>query len=197
MATNTIMVPTRIRFLIIPLLSAWHCGPKIAFSSWGDWCSNMIFMKGVELSPTFFSFLFFFIRFTVWSRSSSKHNASIINYLLFPIFCCCWWCCIFFIIIFFAFGGFWGRYYLFVVVVVVVLLLLFLLVCLFFVVFFTLRHKKYLENGKRRSESYSLHKEPLGSISPPSQTNPPTHIPTPTIPPPPPTFMSLLWKDLK
>ena len=28
-ATNIIMVPTRIRFLITPLLSAWHCGPKI------------------------------------------------------------------------------------------------------------------------------------------------------------------------
>ena len=27
-ATNIIMVPTRIRILITPLLSAWHCGPK-------------------------------------------------------------------------------------------------------------------------------------------------------------------------
>ena len=32
-ATSIIMVPTRIRFLITPLLSAWHCGPQIGFSS--------------------------------------------------------------------------------------------------------------------------------------------------------------------
>ena len=34
-ATNIIMVPTRITFLITPLLSTWLCGPKIGFGSRG------------------------------------------------------------------------------------------------------------------------------------------------------------------
>ena len=35
-STNIILVPTTIRFLITPLLSAWHCGPTIGLVSEGD-----------------------------------------------------------------------------------------------------------------------------------------------------------------
>ena len=41
-----IMVPTRIRFLITPLLSAWHCGTKIGFGSGGDGAEGGGWMSG-------------------------------------------------------------------------------------------------------------------------------------------------------
>ena len=51
-ATDIIMVPTRIRFLITPLLSAWQCGPNSGFSWGGGWggetdAPNRLFTKGV------------------------------------------------------------------------------------------------------------------------------------------------------
>ena len=56
-ATNIIMVPTRIRFLITPLLSAWHCGPNIGFDVGpGSWCTQYFLskMKGVQLCLSIF-----------------------------------------------------------------------------------------------------------------------------------------------
>ena len=79
-----------------PLLSAWHCGPKIGFGS-GNGCGvgvgrgtdapNRLFTKGVRLSVSPF-FCCCFSRFTFASdvpclRSSGfKYDASAINYLL-------------------------------------------------------------------------------------------------------------------
>ena len=49
------MVLTRIRFLIIPLLSAWHCGPNIGFSSRGTDAPNRLFMNEVWVSVSPFN----------------------------------------------------------------------------------------------------------------------------------------------
>ena len=77
------MVPTRIRFLITPLLFAWHCGPRIRFGSGGGPdAPNRLFMKGVRLSVS----IFYFFSLSDWlclRSSRPKYNASTINYLLF------------------------------------------------------------------------------------------------------------------
>ena len=46
-----VMVPTRIRFLIIPLLSAWHCSQKSDSSLGWTNAPNRLFPKGVARSP--------------------------------------------------------------------------------------------------------------------------------------------------
>ena len=82
----SLIVPTRIRFLITPLLSAWHYWQNIGFS-WGGGggggggtdAPNRLFMKGVRLSV----FPFFPVSDLLCLRSSrSKYNASTVNCLL-------------------------------------------------------------------------------------------------------------------
>ena len=83
-ATNIIMVPTRIRFLITPLLSAWHCGPNIGFASGGGGggggidAINRLFMKGVRLSV---SVLFFLLHFDNKKQKTKKQKNGFLCFL--------------------------------------------------------------------------------------------------------------------
>ena len=90
------MVPTRIRFVVTPLLSAWHCGPKIGFGSWGwgvGWVGwgtdapNRLFMKGVALS-NFLLLLPSDLLCLTLSSSRFKYNAWTINYFLVYFLLC-------------------------------------------------------------------------------------------------------------
>ena len=51
------MAPTRIRFLITPLLSAYYCGPKFGFDSGGR---GVVVGGGGLMYPADYLFVFFF-----------------------------------------------------------------------------------------------------------------------------------------
>ena len=66
------MVPTRIRFLITPLLSPWHCGPNFGFGSGGSDAPNRLFTKGVRLSDA--PVILFSVRFTLFKVFQMLEN---------------------------------------------------------------------------------------------------------------------------
>ena len=82
---NLIMVLSRIKFLITPVLCVALCAKKSDLAGGGGggggWCTRWFFMKGVRLSPFFLSWIYCF------RTSRSRYNASTVKYLLgfFPL----------------------------------------------------------------------------------------------------------------
>ena len=78
---NITMVPTRIRFLDNPLLSAWHCGPEIGFGRGGHWCTEKVLD---ERSRIFFLSLYLCLSRTLSPPSLSLSSLSFSLSLLPP-----------------------------------------------------------------------------------------------------------------